>query len=141
MITTKGWNVKVFWNNKSTYLIPLAEIIYSNPIGVAEVAIAFKHDREYSFNWWVQKAISKHDRLIGELQVARCCKGKMKFGVDIPSTVKEAVSLDEAKRKTLWQDAIKLDMKNSTFAFKLYQKGDKAPVGHTKTLCHLLFDL
>ena len=60
--------------------------------------------------------------MIGKLHVARCHKGKMKFGIDIPGTVKEAVSLDEFGGNTLWQDAIKTEMKNSRVDFKLCEK-------------------
>ena len=37
--------------NKSTNWISLAETKESNPIGVAEAAIEFKHDNEPAFNW------------------------------------------------------------------------------------------
>ena len=36
----------------------------------------------------------------------------MKFGIDITGTVKQAVSLDEYNRNTLWKDAIKLKINN-----------------------------
>ena len=63
----------------------------------------------------------------------------MKFGIYIPGTVKEDVSLDEANGNTLWQYAIKLEINNSLVAFKLCNKGGKAPIGHTKITCHLIF--
>ena len=65
----------------------------------------------------------------------------MKFGIDIPGTVKEAVSLDESKGNTLWKYAIKTQMKNSRVDFKLCKKGEKAPVGHTKITCYQIFYL
>ena len=117
LITTKGCDVNVFWKDKYTNWIPLVEIKESNPIEVAEAATAFKHDREPAFNWWVQKAIKKRDQIIGKLHVSRCRKGKMKFGTNIPGTVKDAVSLDEANGNTLWQDAIKPEMKNLRVVF------------------------
>jgi len=43
----------------------------------------------------------------------------MKFGIDIPRTVEEAIRLDNEDGNTLWQDSIKLEMKNSRIAFKL----------------------
>ena len=108
MVTTKGWDVKVRWKDKSTNCVPLSEIRESNPIEFAEAAIAFKHDRGPAFNWWVQKFIKKCDQMIGKIHVARLRKGKMKFGIDIPVTVKEAVSLDESNGNTLWKDTIKI---------------------------------
>ena len=65
----------------------------------------------------------------------------MKIGIDIPITAKENVILDEANGNTVWKDIIKLYMRNSHVAFNLCEKGDKAPVGHTKINCHLIFDL
>ena len=108
MITTKYWHVKVRWKDKSTNWIPLAEIKGSNPIEVAGAAISFNNDREPAFNSWVQKFIKKHDQIIGKINIARCRKGKMKFGIYIPGTMKEAVRLDEANGNTIWQDEIKL---------------------------------
>ena len=60
--------------------------------------------------------------MISKLHVARCRKGKMKFGIDIPGTVKEAASLYEANVNTVCKDAIKLEQKNARVAFKLCEK-------------------
>ena len=79
--------------------------------------------------------------MIGKLHVSICHRGKMKFGIDIPGTVKETVSLDEANGNTLWQDEIKTEMKNPCGALKLCDKEEKAPVGHTKITCHIIFYL
>jgi hypothetical protein len=65
----------------------------------------------------------------------------MKFGVQIPGTIEEATELDCANGNTLWQDAIKLEMKNSCITFELKERGEKAPVGYTQITCHLVFDL
>ena len=141
VITTKGWDVKVRWKDKSTNWIPLTEIKEANPLEVAEAAIALKVDRQPAFNWWVRKVLKRRDRMIGRLQTLRCRKGRMKFGIDIPGTVEQAIKLDEANGNTLWQDAIKLEMKGSRVAFELQEIGQKAPVGFTEITCHLIFDI
>ena len=102
VITTKGWDVKVRWKDKSTNWIPLAEIKEANPLEVAEAAIALKVDRQPAFNWWVRKVLKRRDRMIGRLQTLRCRKGRMKFGIDIPGTVEQAIRLDKANGSTLW---------------------------------------
>ena len=94
-----------------------------------------------SFNWWAHKVLKQRDRMIKQMKAQRCCKGRMKFGVQIPGTVEEAIELDRANGNTLWQDAIKLEMKNSRVAFQLKERGEKAPAGHTQITCHLIFDL
>ena len=119
----------------------IAEIKESNPIEVTEAAISFKHDMEPELNWLVQKVIKKRDQIIGKLHVATCSKGKMKFCIDIPGTVKDAVSIDEDNGNTLWKNAIKLEMKNSRVDFKICEKVEKTLVGHTKITCRIIFDL
>ena len=113
VITTKGWDVKVRWTDKSTDWIPLTEIKESNPIEVAEAAIAFNINKEPAFNWWVHKVLKRKDRMIKQMKAQRSRKGKMKFGVQIPGTVEQAIELDCINGNTLWQDAIMLEMKNS----------------------------
>ena len=112
VITTKFWDVKVLWKDKPTNWIPLAKIKESNTIEVDEAAIHFKHDREPAFNWWVKKFIKKRDRIIVRLHVAIFHKDLMKFGMDIPGTVKEYVRLDEYNGNSLWQDVITIKMEN-----------------------------
>ena len=41
----------------------------------------------------------------------------MGFGIDIPRTVKEAVSIDESNGNTLWKYSIKTEINNSRVAF------------------------
>ena len=65
----------------------------------------------------------------------------MEFGIHIPITVKEDISLDESNGNTLWKDAIRIEMNNSRVAFKLCQKGEKYPVGNNKITCNIIFDL
>ena len=56
---------------------------------------------EPAFNWWVWKVIKKYDQIFGNLHIATFRKGRIKFGIDIPGTVKESVSLDEANGNTI----------------------------------------
>ena len=51
--TTKGWDVKFFWRDKSSNWIPLAEIKESNNIEVDEDA-----DRAPAFIYWVRKFLN-----------------------------------------------------------------------------------
>ena len=60
---------------------------------------------EPAITWWVRKVINKRNKIIGKIHVFRCCIGKMKFGIAIPGTVKEAVRLDETNGNTLQKDA------------------------------------
>ena len=139
VITTRGWDVQVRWQDESTSWIPLADIKESNPIQVAEYAIANDLAMEPAFRWWVTKVLRKRDRIIKRVQ--RCHKLKMKFGVEVPETVPEALELDRKNGNTLWADAIKKEMKNSRVAFNLLGREERPPVGFKEITCHLIFDV
>ena len=141
VITTKGWDIQVRWRDQSSNWIPLAEIKESNPIEVAEFAVASGHADEPAFKWWVHKVLKRRDRMISRLKTQRCRKGRMKFGIDVPGDVAEAMKLDAANGNSLWLDSITKEMKNSRVAFELLDKGDKAPVGYKEITCHLIFDI
>ena len=51
IITTKRWDVQVLWIDGSTYWIQLKLIKESNPIEVAEYAIANGYQTEPAFKW------------------------------------------------------------------------------------------
>ena len=65
----------------------------------------------------------------------------MKFGVEIPGTIEEEVSLKENNSNTLWKNCIVKETKNSRIAFKLLERHGKIPFGYTYITCHLVFDL
>ena len=139
VITTKGWDIQVCWDDHSTSWLPLSTIKESNPIQLAEFAVANDLAQEPAFRWWIYKVLKKRDRIINKAR--RCRKSKMKFGVEVLTTVPEAVALDKKNGNTLWQDAIKKEMKNSRMAFHFLGKDDKPPVGFKEITCHLVFDV
>ena len=142
VITTKGWDVQVKWADQSTSWIPLKTIKESNPIEVAEYAIANGYHQEPAFAWWVNKVLKKRERIIKNIKARRCRKaGRMKFGIEVPRNVKEAMLLDEKNGNHLWEDAIKKEMTNARVAFKLMGKEEKPPPGHKHITCHLIFDV
>jgi hypothetical protein len=55
--TTKGWEICVEWRNGETSWIPLKDIKETNPVEVAEYAIANKINNETAFAWWVPVVI------------------------------------------------------------------------------------
>ena len=73
VITTKGWDFQVLWEDGSTSWLPLASIKESNPVEVAEFAIANGYANEPAFKWWVNHVIKKTSRIIGKMK-SRCRK-------------------------------------------------------------------
>lgn len=141
VITTKGWDVEVKWRDQSTSWVPLKIIKECNPIEVAEFAIANNYDKEPAFAWWVRKVLKKKERMINKV-VTRCRKpGRMKFGLDVPNSVDEALAIDKKNGNTFWADAIKKEMTNSRVAFHLLDKDEKPPPGYKRITCHLIFDV
>ena len=57
--TTKGWHLQVAWKDGSETWIPLRTMKESNPVDVAEFAIAKGIQDEPAFAWWVPFTIKK----------------------------------------------------------------------------------
>ena len=141
VITTKGVDVKIRWKDQSTSWVPLAIIKESHPVQVAEAAYAHSLNKLPAFNWWVHRVLKNRDYLISKLKSHVVRKGRMKFGIEIPGTVEQALELDKRNGNTLWFDAITKEMENSRVAFDLLARGEPPPVGFTEITCHLVFDL
>ena len=62
--TTKGWELCVEWKDGSTTWERLADLKESNPVEVAEYAVAQGIHDEPAFIWWVPFVLKKRDRII-----------------------------------------------------------------------------
>ena len=65
----------------------------------------------------------------------------MKFGVKVPLTVEEALSIDKQNGNILWQDGIEKEMKNSHIAFEVLDKNAYVTVSYTEITCRLIFGI
>ena len=65
-------------------------------------------DHEPAFNWWVMHVLKKRDRIISlvKQRVPRYLKRSHKFGIEVPTSVKDALELDRKNGNTFWADAI-----------------------------------
>jgi hypothetical protein len=86
VITTKGWDLKVRWSDGSYDWLPMSQLKQSNPLQVAEYAVAHKIEKEPAFNWWVPKILRKRNRIINRIE-SRCRKNHMNFGIRVPKGV------------------------------------------------------
>ena len=98
--STKGWKLLVAWKDGSEQWIPLSVMKESNPIEVAEFAVAKGINDEPAFCWWVPYTLRKRDKIISAVK-ARVKRTTHKYGVEIPRTVKEAYALDEKNGRNL----------------------------------------
>jgi Reverse transcriptase (RNA-dependent DNA polymerase) len=64
-----------------------------------------------------------------------------KFGIRIPTSVTEALKLDDENNNTYWYDAIMKEMKNVRIAFELVPDGKKPPPGYQFVGLMMIFDI
>ena len=64
-----------------------------------------------------------------------------KFGIEIPKTFDECARLDKANGNTLWQDAVRDEMKKVYIAFRKLNPGEVVPPTYQQIRCHLIFDV
>jgi len=138
--TTKGWFLLIEWMDSSTSWVPLKDIKESNPIHVAEYAVANKLVSEPAFAWWVAKVLKLRDRSILKVK-KRFIVRTHKFGIEIPRSTKRALEIDRESGTDLWRKAIEKEMKNNSSAFEILDTEEVVPVGYTKITCHLIFDI
>jgi hypothetical protein len=140
---TIGWQVCCQWKDGSTSWENLADLKESHPIEIAEYAVTKGINLEPAFNWWVPHVLKKRDRIISLVHkwTTHYLKRTLKFGIEVPKTVKEALALDRKNGNTLWADAVAKEMKEVRIAFKILPDGRSAPIGYQKIPCHMIFDV
>jgi hypothetical protein len=84
-VTTKGVEFTVEWRDGSTSRIALKDLKESNPVEVAEYAVANKIDDEPAYAWWVRDVLKRRDRVIKKLKTRKVWQETMKFGIELPS--------------------------------------------------------
>ena len=95
IITTKGWSIQIKWNDGSVSWHPLSAVKSSNQIDLAEYAVSNKLSNESAFKWWVNQTLRKRNKLGNKLK-NKATNKKIKFGIEVPSTVEEALCLDHS---------------------------------------------
>ena len=92
--STKGWKICVEWKDGSTSWVSLKDLKESNPIELAEYAVANKLVSEPAFSWWVPYTLKKRDRIIKAVR-KRFHRKLEKFGIEIPRDVRRALEIDQ----------------------------------------------
>jgi hypothetical protein len=138
-MTTKGWKLSVLWKDGTSTWVPLKDLKESNPLEVAEYAVANKIAEEPAFAWWVRQALRVRDRSIKKVK-SKYWKRSHKYGIELPHSVGEALRIDKETGTTFWRDGIAKEMKNVMPAFE-FRDDDRMPVGHKEITCHMIFDI
>jgi hypothetical protein len=140
--STKGWHLQIMWKDGSTTWEPLKDLKSSNPVEVAEYAVAHELIEEPAFKWWVPHVIKKRNRLVSAIKRQTSHRKKnYKFGIEIPHSVERGLAIDKETGTTFWVDAISKEMKNVRPAFNILEEGSQAPVGSKYIRCHMNFEV
>jgi hypothetical protein len=147
--TTKGWELLVEWKDGSSTWVPLRELKETNPIEIAEYAIANQIETEPAFAWWVNTVMRKRNRIIQKLQ-KKYWRTEYKFGIKVPKTVEEALQIDKLTGTNHWEMALKKEMTKVCVAYKAKEgvsaddvrKGRvRDMIGFQEIKCHIIFDV
>jgi hypothetical protein len=138
--TTAGWKLLVLMKDGSEQWVPLKDLKESNPVNVAEFAMARNLVEEPAFGWWVPYTLRKKDNIIAAIK-SRMKVSTHKYGIEVPRSMAHAKKLDEMNKNTLWIDAWKKEMTNVSIAFEMLPQGETAPIGYTQSSGHLIWDL
>jgi hypothetical protein len=112
----------------------------SNPVELAEYAVANNLSEEAAFHWWVPSIIKKRDRIISAAR-ARSHKRNQKIGIEIPKTVERALAIDQETNTSFWRNAIEKEMKHVLIAFDVLEDGAAEPRMSKRIPCHMIFDV
>ena len=115
--TTKGWELLVSWKDGSSSWVKLKDLKNSNPVEVAEYAVANRIQDEPAFAWWVKTVLRRRNRIISKVK-KKYWRTTHKYGVRVPKSVQEALQLDEINGNTLWRDAINKEMSKAKVSWK-----------------------
>jgi hypothetical protein len=78
--TTRGWFLLVQWKDGSVSWAKLSDLKASNPMEVAEYAVANHLVAEPAFKWWVPHVIKRRNRIVSKVK-SRYWKTTHKFGI------------------------------------------------------------
>jgi hypothetical protein len=138
--TTKGWFLQILWKDGSTSWEPLRNLKESNPVQVAEYAVANKIEDEAAFAWWVPYTLRKRDRIISSVKCHNV-KRNNKFGIEVLRSIERALEIDMETKTDYWLKAIEKEMSQVKIAFTVLDEGAPEPVGSKRIPCHIIFDV
>ena len=138
--TTKGFQILCQWKDGSTTWSKMKDVKDSYPVQLAEFAMQNGIADEPAFAWWVPYTLKKKSRIISKIK-SKYWQRTHKYGIRIPKTVQEAISIDNENGNNLWWDALLKEMKNVRPAFEVYEGDIKKLVGYQEIKCHVVWDI
>jgi hypothetical protein len=90
--------------------------------------------------WWGPHVLNKRSIIIADV-TNRYHKRTHKFGIEVPKSCDDCVRLDKENDNTLWQDALRNEIKNVRIAFKIMNGEESVPPTYKEICCHMIFDV
>ena len=145
--TTKGWELLVEWKGGEQEWIPLRELKNSNPIEVAEYAVANQIEGEPAFAWWVKEVLRQRRRMVAKVK-SKYWRTTHKFGIRLPHNAEEALQIDKETGTDFWARAMEKELRKVNVAWEARDDLDisdvrrgRALIGFTEIKCHMIFDV
>jgi hypothetical protein len=102
--------------------VPLVQLQQSNPIELAEYAIANnKIQEEPAFKWWVSDTLRRRNQIIAMVKHWYWSLTH-KYGVKVPKSIPQALALDAKDGSQLWLNALKKEMDKIKVAFEFCEE-------------------
>ena len=115
------------WKDGTTTWERLATLKESNPVEVAEYAMAVGIDDKPAFKWWVPHTIRKRNVIIAKVN-SRFLKRTHKFGFEVPRTIKDAYRLDKENGNDRWHQAMGKETSKIRVALKILEDSETPPI-------------
>ena len=141
IITTRGWDLLILWQDGSESWMPMHAIKSSNPVDVAEYASANDLGNEPAFAWWIPEILRKRNRIISKLRTNRKVRKNIKFGVEIPVDIEQARHFDRINHNDLWEKALIKEISKVRVAFELLEDHSQPLPGSKHINYHVIFDV
>lgn len=139
--TTKGWLFLIEWQDGTYSWERLADVKNTIPVECAEYVHLHGLTQQPAFSWWVPYTLKKRDRIIKKLKARSIARKTHKFGIRVPSDVREALQIDDDTQTDYWAKAIQKEMKNVRVAFKVLEDDEHVPPTYRPIECHMIFDV
>jgi hypothetical protein len=148
-ITTMRWQLLVLWKDKSMSWVKLKDLKESNPIELAEYAVANQIAEEPALKWWVSNTLRKRNCIISKVK-KKYWRMTHKFGCKLPHSVEEALEIDRQTGTDHWQRALNKEMSKVKVVWNAcdditpndVQSGKIMDmIGFQEIGCHIVFDI
>ena len=111
------------------------------PVQLCEYALDKRISDEPVFAWWLPHVIKKIKQIISKIK-SKYWTRTHKFGIRVPKSIQDAISIDKQNDNHLWWEAICDEMKNVRIAYEVFE-GDVTtlPPNYSEVKCHMIFDV